>query len=355
MMQNHGFVLNWIILRILKFTGVNMKKIAIIPGDGVGKEVMSAALLILKDLDINLEFSSAMAGHECFEKTGTTIPEETIKIARKSDATLFGAVTTVPGQKSAIITLRKELDLFANLRPVKSYPGTKSIFSDLDFVIVRENTEGLYSGNEKYTPYGAQAQRVITRKASRRICRFAFDYARNNGRNKVTAVHKANVLKKTDGVFKQVFYEIAQEYLDISTEDYYVDATAMYLVTKPQIFDVVVTSNLFGDILSDEGAGLVGGLGMVPSANIGDSNGLFEPVHGSAPDIAGQEISNPSAMLLSTSMMLKYIDEKEYGEKIENALIEVLKEGKYVTPDLGGSSKTMEMAEAVLMKIKDQN
>ncbi len=332
-----------------------MKKIAIIPGDGVGKEVMRAALLILDDLDINFDFTPAMAGHECFEKTGTTIPEETIKIARKSDAALFGAVTTVPGQKSAIITLRKELDLFANLRPVKSYPGTKSIFSDLDFVIVRENTEGLYSGQEEYTPHGAQAQRVITKKASRRICRFAFDYALRNGRKKVTAVHKANVLKKTDGVFKQVFYEVAQEYPDISTEDYYVDATAMYLVTKPQIFDVVVTSNLFGDILSDEGAGLVGGLGMVPSANIGDSNGLFEPVHGSAPDIAGQGISNPSAMLLSTSMMLKYLDEDEYAEKLENALIDVLKEGKYVTPDLGGTSKTMEMAEAVRMKIKDQN
>jgi methanogen homoisocitrate dehydrogenase len=330
-----------------------MKKITIIPGDGVGKEVMGAALCVLDVLDLNIDFNHAMAGQECFEKFGTNIPQETINIAQKSDATLFGAVTTVPGQKSAIITLRKELDLYANIRPVKSYPGTKSIYPDLDFVIVRENTEGLYSGEEEYTKYGATAKRVITRRASRRICHFAFDYAIQNGRNKVTAVHKANVLKKTDGLFKEVFYQIAQEYPDIKNEDFYVDATAMYFITKPHIFDVIVTSNLFGDILSDEGAGLVGGLGMAPSANIGDSNGLFEPVHGSAPDIAGKGISNPSAMLLSVSMMLKHLKEKEYGEKIERALIEVLKEGKYVTPDLGGTSKTLEMAEAVKRKIEN--
>jgi methanogen homoisocitrate dehydrogenase len=330
-----------------------MKRIAVIPGDGVGKEVMGATLLVLDVLDLNFEYVPAVAGQECFEIEGTTIPDETIEIAKKSDATLFGAVTTVPGQKSAIITLRKELDLYANFRPVKSYPGTKAIYSDLDFVIVRENTEGLYAGEEEYTPQGANAKRIITHRASRRICRFAFDYAVQNDRNKVTAVHKANVLKKTDGVFKEAFYQIAQEYPTINNEDFYVDATAMYLITKPHIFDVVVTSNLFGDILSDEGAGLVGGLGMAPSANIGDSNGLFEPVHGSAPDIAGKEISNPSAMLLSASLMLKYLNENESGEKIEDALIEVLKEGKYLTPDLGGSSKTLEMAEAVRMKIEN--
>ncbi|GAB6056259.1 NAD-dependent isocitrate dehydrogenase [Methanobacterium alkalithermotolerans] len=332
-----------------------MIKITIIPGDGIGKEVMNAATHVLDSLELNLDYIYASAGYECFQKTGSTIPDETIKLTKKTSATLFGAVTTVPGHKSAIISLRKELDLYANIRPVKSYPGINSLFKDLDFVIIRENSEGLYSGLEDYTREGAVARRVITRRASERISRFAFDYAKKTGRKKVTAVHKANVLKKTDGVFKDSFYKVGEEYPDLEKEDFYVDATAMYFLTKPQIFDVLVTTNLFGDILSDEGAGLVGGLGLIPSANIGDKQGLFEPVHGSAPDIEGKGIANPVAMLLSTSMMLKYLKMEYEAENLEKAISAVLKNGKVVTPDLGGNYSTMDMAREVSKQIKIQN
>jgi 3-isopropylmalate dehydrogenase/methanogen homoisocitrate dehydrogenase len=328
-----------------------MHDVAIISGDGVGNEVMEATISVLEILDVELNYKNAHAGQECFKKTGTTIPEETIKLAKKSDATLFGAVTTVPSQKSAIITLRKELDLYANLRPVKSYHGVKGLFNDLNLVIVRENTEGLYSGIEEETDDGATALRVITRTASERICKFAFNHAKENGRSKVTAVHKANVLKKTDGVFKEAFYKIAQDFGEIKAEDQYVDAVAMFLVTKPQMFDIIVTTNLFGDILSDEGAGLIGGLGLTPSANIGKNNGLFEPVHGSGPDIAGKGIANPSAMILSSVMMLDYLKEHDAARNVENALKMVLGEGKILTPDIGGNASTMEMADEIRSKI----
>jgi methanogen homoisocitrate dehydrogenase len=325
--------------------------LTVIPGDGVGPEVIHAVLHVIGALNLEFNYTTAYAGEECYKNTGTTIPEETINLAKKSDATLFGAVTTVPGMKSAIITLRKELDLYANLRPVKSYDGINSLYNDLDIIIVRENTEGLYSGIENYTPEGALATRVITRSASERICKFAFDQAVKMGRKKVTAVHKANVLKKTDGIFREEFFKVAKEYSDIETDEKYVDAAAMFMVSNPRIFDVLVTTNLFGDILSDEGAGLVGGLGLAPSANIGDKNALFEPVHGSAPDIAGKGISNPSAMILSAVMMLNYLGETEEAEKLENALLDVLNHSKVLTPDLGGSSKTIEMANEIRSKL----
>ena len=238
--------------------------------------------------------------------------------------------------------------MFANLRPVKSYPNTKSLFENVDFMIVRENTEGLYiADQEEETEDGAIAKRVITREAEERIIDYAFQYAKDNNRTKVTAVHKANVLKKTDGLFKKIFYEVAEKYPDIDTEDFYVDATAMYLVTQPQEFQVVVTTNLFGDILSDEGAGLVGGLGLIPSANIGADGALFEPVHGSAPDIAGQQKANPIAMMLSAIMMLRYLGENDAADKFDAAILKVLSEGKTLTGDLGGSATTMEVAQAV--------
>ncbi|MTK64789.1 MAG: isocitrate/isopropylmalate dehydrogenase family protein [Methanobacterium sp.] len=328
-----------------------MYNLTVIPGDGVGPEVTDAVLHILDALDINFHYTTAYAGEECYNKTGTTIPEETVALAKKSDATLFGAVTTVPGMKSAIITLRKELDLYANLRPVKSYEGIDSLYKDLDILIVRENSEGLYSGIEEYTPEGAIAKRVITNSASEKICRFAFDLSRKLGRKKVTAVHKANVLKKTDGIFREEFFKVSEEYPEIETDEKYVDAAAMFMVSKPQIFDVMVTTNLFGDILSDEGAGLVGGLGIAPSANMGDNNALFEPVHGSAPDIAGKGISNPSAMILSAVMMLNYLGETDQAQKLENALLDVLRYSKVLTPDLGGSSKTIEMANEIRSKL----
>ncbi len=328
-----------------------MYKLAVIPGDGIGHEVIKAVLHILDAVDLEFDYSIAQAGEACFNETGTTIPHETVSTAKKADATLFGATTTVPGRKSAIITLRKELDLFANLRPVKSYTGINSVFNDLDLLIVRENSEGLYSGIEEYTPEGATALRVVTREASEKISRFAFKYARLHGRNKITAVHKANILKKTDGIFRESFFKVAKEYPDIISDEKYIDAAAMFLITCPYKFDVIVTTNLFGDILSDEGAGLVGGLGMVPSANIGDKKALFEPVHGSGPDIAGLWISNPSAMILSTVMMMDYLGEPDEARKLEVALLEVLCQGKVLTPDLGGSSKTMEMAEEIRSKL----
>jgi 3-isopropylmalate dehydrogenase len=330
--------------------GAFMYKIAVIPGDGIGKEVMKATLHALEALNVEFDYQFANAGDEYMEKTGVALPKETVDIVKKSQACLFGAA----GESAAdvIVKMRQELDLYVNLRPIKSYPGTKCLFDNLDFVIVRENTEGLYIGREEYTEDGATALRVITRNASERICKFAFEYAKKTGRKKVTAVHKANVLKKTDGLFKDTFYKVAENYPDVELDDRYVDATAMFFITKPEMFDVIVTTNLFGDILSDEGAGLVGGLGLIPSANIGNNNGLFEPVHGSAPRHAGKGTANPSAMILSAVLMLDYLEENYEARRLENALVEVLAEGKLVTPDLGGKSSTMQMAEEVRKKLE---
>ena len=324
----------------------NKYQIAVIPGDGIGKEVMEATISVLDELDVDFVYVYGIAGDECNEEHGTPLPQETIDIVRDSDACLFGAA----GETAAdvIVKIRQEMKMFANLRPVKSYPNTKSVFENVDFMIVRENTEGLYIANqEEKIADGAIAKRIITREAEERIIDYAFQYAKDNNRTKVTAVHKANVLKKTDGLFKEIFYEVGEKYPDIDTEDFYVDATAMYLVTQPQEFQVIVTTNLFGDILSDEGAGLVGGLGLIPSANIGSEGALFEPVHGSAPDIAGQQKANPIAMMLSAVMMLRYLGENEEADKFDAAILKVLSEGKTLTGDLGGSATTMEVAQAI--------
>lgn len=307
---------------------------------------MEATLFVLDSLDIDFDYVYGQAGDECLEKTGTALPSETLDIIRNADACLFGAA----GETAAdvIVKIRQEMKMFANLRPVKTYPNTDSLFENIDFMIVRENTEGMYIADEEsYTDEGAVAKRIITREAERRIIDYAFNYAVENNKSKVTAVHKANVLKKTDGLFKEIFYEVARDYPDIATEDFYVDATAMYLITQPESFEVIVTTNLFGDILSDEGAGLVGGLGLIPSANIGEDAALFEPVHGSAPDIAGQGIANPIAMMLSAVMMLRYIGENEAADRFDAAILKVLNDGNILTGDLGGSATTMELAEAV--------
>jgi len=328
-----------------------MYNLAIISGDGIGNEVMEACEYMLDKLDLNFSFKYGEAGFECFNNNGTTLPEETIKIAKNSDAVLFGASTSTPGQPSPIINLRKELNVYANIRPIKSYKGVDCIRDDIDFVIVRENTEGLYSQVEYGDSEKMMAERIITRKASERISKAAFNLCLKRGQNKVTCVHKSNVLKKTDGVFKESFYKIAKDYPQIQTEDYYVDAMAMYLVTQPQNFDVIVASNLFGDILSDESAGLVGGLGLAPSGNIGDRNGLFEPVHGSAPDIAGKNIANPCSMILSASMMVEYLGEWEISNNIKNAVEKVIAECKIRTPDLGGNSTTMDVTKAIVKEL----
>ena len=318
-------------------------QIAVVPGDGIGKEVMEATLFVLDSLDIDFDYVYGDAGDECLEKTGAALPGETLDIIRNSDACLFGAA----GETAAdvIVKIRQEMKMFANLRPVKTYPNTNALFDNIDFMIVRENTEGMYIADEEsYTDDGAIARRIITKKAEKRIIDYAFNYAVENNKTKVTAVHKANVLKKTDGLFKEIFYEVARDYPDIATEDFYVDATAMYLITQPENFEVIVTTNLFGDILSDEGAGLVGGLGLIPSANIGQDGALFE---GSAPDIAGQGKANPIAMMLSAVMMLRYIGENEAADKLDAAILKVLNDGNILTGDLGGSATTMELAEAV--------
>ncbi len=321
-------------------------QIAVVPGDGIGKEVMEATIFVLDSLDIDFDYVYAEAGDECLEKTGNALPGETLDIIRNADACLFGAA----GETAAdvIVKIRQEMKMFANLRPVKTYPNTNSLFENIDFMIVRENTEGMYIADEEsYTDDGAVARRIITKEAEERIIDYAFNYALENNKTKVTAVHKANVLKKTDGLFKEIFYEVAERYPDIATEDFYVDATAMYLITQPQSFEVIVTTNLFGDILSDEGAGLVGGLGLIPSANIGEDGALFEPVHGSAPDIAGQGKANPIAMMLSAIMMLRYIGENEAADRFDAAILKVLNDADILTADLGGKASTMEVAQAV--------
>lgn len=330
-----------------------MYKITIIPGDGIGREVMEAAEYILDNIDLEFKFSYGEAGYECYQKNGTTLPEETLKNAKKSDAVLFGAITSTPGQPSPIINLRKELNTYANLRPIKSYKGVDSLYDDIDILIVRENTEGLYSQIEYEQDNKTIAERIITRKASEKISKTAFEQCKELGKNKVTCIHKSNVLKLTDGVFKESFYKIGEEYPDIEKNDYYVDAAAMYMITQPQEYQVIVASNLFGDILSDEGAGLVGGLGLAPSGNIGDEHGLFEPVHGSAPDIAGKNIANPCSMILSVSMILDYLKEFEASENIRTAVETVLEKGKNKTPDLGGTTTTMEMTKAIVGELNN--
>lgn len=328
-----------------------MYNIAIISGDGIGQEVMDSCEYLLDKLDIEFSFDYGEAGFDCFNKNGTTLPEETVKIANKSDAVLFGASTSTPGQPSPIINLRKALNVYANIRPIRSYRGVNCIRDDIDFVIVRENTEGLYSQVEYGDEEKMIAERRITRSASERISKAAFNLCIKREESKVTCVHKSNVLKKTDGVFKESFYKVANDYPQIKTEDYYVDAMAMYLITQPQNFDVIVSSNLFGDILSDESAGLIGGLGLAPSGNIGDHNGLFEPVHGSAPDIAGKYIANPCSMILSASMMLDYLGEWETSNDIKQAVEKVMADCKIRTPDLGGDATTMDVTKAIVREL----
>jgi isopropylmalate/isohomocitrate dehydrogenase-like protein len=324
-------------------------KLAVIPGPGIGSEVIPEAIRLLESTDLTFDCSYFEIGYEVFKKTGTPVPDDVLEGIRKTKACLFGATTTpvgVSGYKSAIITLRRALGLYANVRPAKTYPITKSM-KNVDLVIVRENTEGLYSGMEFELSDSAYTIRVVTKKATERIIRFAFDLAMKRDK-KVTVVTKANVLRKSDGLFLKVAREVAEDYPKVEMEEAFVDVTAMRLVLKPNIFDVIVTSNLFGDILSDEAAGLVGGLGLAPSANIGADYALFEPVHGSAPRLAGKGIANPMAAFLASKMMLDYFNEKKWATRIENAIIAVLKQGKILTPDLGGNSSTKQVTDAII-------
>ncbi|HZQ07639.1 MAG TPA: isocitrate/isopropylmalate dehydrogenase family protein [Anaerolineae bacterium] len=324
--------------------------ICIIPGDGVGQEVIPAAVSVLESLQLGLEFVNADAGFEHFQKTGNSIPEATLKTVASCDATLFGAtsspMTRVEGYRSPILALRKSLDLYANLRPVQSLPGTFSR-PDLDLLIVRENTEGLYAGRERAEDSETMiAERVITRRASERIARIAFQHAQAR-KKRVTLVHKANVLKLTDGLFRETCFQVAREFPDVQAKEMLVDAMAMRLIQDPQNFDVIVTTNLFGDILSDEASALIGGLGVAPAGNIGVANAVFEPVHGSAPDIAGQGIANPIGAILSAAMLLDYLKLEQAAWRVRQAVNTALSRG-VITRDLGGSATTSEMTRAII-------
>ena len=333
---------------------VSKYRIATIPGDGIGPEVMSAAVSVLEALadargDLNLDIVELQAGDAVKARTGVALPSETFESVKNSDACLFAAVGET--SREVILPLRQRLDLYANVRPAKAYPNVPSLKEGVDLVIVRENTEGLYKMlGDRGPDYGFDI-RVITRAASERIARFAFDLARREARGKVTCVHKANVLDKTCGIFREACRGVSRSYPGIEYEEQIVDACAMRLILAPEEFDVLVTTNMFGDILSDEAAGLVGGLGMAPSGNIGEKNAIFEPVHGTAPDIAGKGIANPMATMLSAGMMLDWLGEQECSRIVDEAVIEVLKEGKTLTPDLGGSANTNQVAKAVVEKL----
>ncbi len=330
-------------------------RIALIRGDGIGPEQVEATLpLLLKLQDIlglSLEIIEARAGDKCFEETGEPLPEETIEILRNSHACLKGPV----GETAAdvIVRLRQLFDLYANIRPAKSLPNVPSLRSGIDLVIVRENTEGLYKGFEFEFNDIAIGLRIITRKGCERIARYAFELARKR-RKRLVAVHKANVMRMTCGLFARVCREVSREYPDVSYSEMYVDAAAMNLIRRPDEFDVIVTTNMFGDILSDEAAQVVGGLGLAPAANIGDDYAIFEPVHGCAPDIAGKRIANPTSMILSSVMMLDWLGRKYSDEKcirasklLEKAILKTLEEGRFLTPDLGGRSRTDEFGRRV--------
>ena len=324
------------------------KQIAAIPGDGIGQEVLPAAIDVLEALDRDFEFVEGRAGNAVYEREGTPLPEETRELAREADATLFGAA----GELAAdiILPLRQDVEAFANVRPARAYPGVDGVKPETDLVFVRENTQGVYAGIESdLTDDVATLTRLITEDASRKIAEYGFAYADEHDADRITVTHKANVMRKTDGLFVDTAAEVADE-MDVEYDEALIDAFAMHLVMHPEDYDVIVTPNLAGDVLSDLAAGLVGGLGMLPSANVGDDNALFEPVHGSAPDIAGQGVANPSAMILSAAMMLEYFDYDEDGRRVRDAVEAVLEEGPR-TPDLGGDASTEEFTDAVLEQL----
>lgn len=330
-------------------------KITLIPGDGIGPEVTLAAKRIIDASGVEIEWDVVEAGAAVIEEYGTPLPDYVLESIKKNKVALKGPVTTPVGKgfRSVNVTLRQNLNLYSNVRPIKSYEGVESRFNDVDLVIFRENTEDLYAGIEHMVSEDiAESVKIISKKASDRIVRAAFDYARKNNRKKVTAVHKANIMKMSDGLFLKCARNIAEEYKDIEFEDVIVDAMSMKLVLTPEKYDVLVMPNLYGDILSDMASGLVGGLGLVPGANIGDDAAVFEPAHGSAPDIAGKNMSNPVAAVLSGIMMLNHIGEFEAALKIEKAVADVLKEGKNVTADLGGNANTVEFTEAIIKAMK---
>lgn len=329
--------------------------ITLIKGDGIGPEVTAAAKRVLDTADCNIIWEEVEAGAHVIEKYGTPLPDYVLNSIKKNKIALKGPVTTPVGKgfKSVNVTLRQSLNLYANVRPIKTLEGIPSRYENVDLIIVRENSEDLYAGIEHMVGEdAAESIKIITRKASERIVKYAFDMARSEGRKKVSAVHKANIMKLSDGLFLKSARKIAEEYKDIDFEDVIVDAMSMKLVLNPERYDVLVMPNLYGDILSDMAAGLVGGLGLVPGANIGEDGAVFEPAHGSAPDIAGKNIANPTACILSGVMMLRYIGENEKADKIEKAVEEVIKNKENLTFDLGGNLTTDKFTEKIIEKLK---
>ena len=328
--------------------------ITLIPGDGIGPEIIAATVRIIEATGVDIEWETHILGAQAQEKYGTTLPESTLESIRRNKVALKGPQMTPIGKgfTSVNVGLRKGLDLYANVRPIKALPNVPSRNPEVDLVVVRENTEDLYAGLEHVVVPGVvESIKIITEKASTRIAQYAFDYAVANGRKKVTAVHKANIMKLSDGLFLECFYNVAKKFPDIEADDKIVDNCCMQLVMRPEQFDILVLENLYGDIVSDLCAGLIGGLGLAPGANIGEQGAVFEAVHGSAPDIAGQGIANPTAILISGLLMLRHLGEFDAADRAERAMLEVFAEGKFITRDLGGTAKTNEFARAICEKL----
>jgi isocitrate dehydrogenase (NAD+) len=325
--------------------------ITLIPGDGIGPEVSSAVVRIIEAAGVSVQWETHYAGAQALEKYGTTLPEDLLESIKRNKVALKGPITTPVGKgfTSVNVGLRKTLDLYANLRPVRALPNVPSRYPELDLVVVRENTESLYAGLEHVVVPGVvESIKIITEKASTRIARYAFEYARREGRKKITCVHKANIMKLSDGLFLDCFRKVSADYPEVAAEDKIVDNACMQLVMRPEQFDVMLLENLYGDIVSDLCAGLIGGLGLVPGANIGELGAVFEAVHGSAPDIAGQGVANPTALLQSAILMLRYLNEREAADRTERAMFRVFNEGRVRTRDIGGTAKTAEFADAII-------
>lgn len=331
--------------------------VALLEGDGIGPEITAAVVHILEKAGASVNWHPAAAGVKAIDEFGEPLPEKTLSLIAELKIALKAPITTPIGRgttqktsfRSVNVQLRKALDLYANFRPCKLLPGVKSRFEDVDLIFIRENTEGLYSGLEhEVVPGVVTSLKVATRKACTRIAEFAFAYAERSGRKKITAVHKANIMKLSDGLALECYRDVADQHPAIEYEERIIDATAMALVMDPTQFDVLLMENLYGDILSDLGAGLIGGLGLAPSGNFGADTAVFEAVHGSAPDIAGQNIANPTALLLSAVEMLRHINQPEPAQRIRRAVEQVIAEGRQTTVDLGGKARTTEFAEAVI-------
>jgi isocitrate dehydrogenase (NAD+) len=332
-----------------------MYRISLIPGDGIGPEIVDVVIDVFKALNISVEWEIVNVDTSVVDKSGTPLYHQVIESIKRNRIALKGPITTpiASGFRSINVSIRKELDLYANLRLLKSLPGIDCRYKNVDMVIVRENTEGLYSGIEHMVgDDAAESIKIITKKASLRIARYGFEYARKNKRKLLTAVHKANILKLSDGLFLKAVREVARDYPEIKYNERIIDNMCMQMVLDPGNYDVLVLPNLYGDIISDLGAGLIGGLGLIPGANIGSDIAVFEPVHGSAPDITGKGIANPIAILRSSIMLLDYISEKKAARSLENSIKTTLKLGKGLTPDLGGNGTTDTVKEKIIKNLK---